>query len=93
MHFDFCPYKAFRLIDTRNIQHLDAYDMVNFLRKNYIQARLESCEQLVSEYQSSTGLDFSNFCGFVLPQEHDKKKRAALERHLSAAFNKGNLAN
>lgn len=40
MNCDFCPKKAFRLLDTRDVKFVDAYDIVNFLRRNYITAEL-----------------------------------------------------
>jgi Ca2+-binding EF-hand superfamily protein len=67
MHFDFCPHKAFALIDQRAGKRLDAYDIANFLRSNYIQATLNQCELMVKEYCEGGDLDFNQFCSFVLP--------------------------
>jgi hypothetical protein len=39
-HPEFEPYKAFCLLDTRAAGKIDAYDIVDFLRKNYVSADL-----------------------------------------------------
>lgn len=40
MNCDFCPEKAFKLLDSRGINSIDAYDVVNLLRRNYITVTL-----------------------------------------------------
>ena len=63
-HPEFDPYKAFCLLDTRAAGKIDAYDIVDFLRKNYVSADLKDGQDIIREYDSSSDnqLDFNEFC-------------------------------
>jgi hypothetical protein len=53
MHFDFCPLKAFALVDSRKVNKIDAYDIVNFLRVNFINSELADGWALIREFDSN----------------------------------------
>jgi hypothetical protein len=53
MHFDFCPLKAFALVDSRKVNQIDAYDIVNFLRVNFINSELADGWALIREFDSN----------------------------------------
>ncbi len=50
MNCDFCPLKAFRLLDSRGVSAIDAYDVVNLLRRNYITVTLVDAQAIILEY-------------------------------------------
>ena len=80
MNHDFDVYLAYELIDSRKLEQIDAYDIVNFLRENCVCCKLEHAESVVLAYTEKKFLDFPNFSRIVLPQTDDLRKDVALNR-------------
>jgi hypothetical protein len=80
MNHDFDVYLAYELIDSRKLEQIDAYDIVNFMRQNCVCCKLEHAESIVLAYTELKHLDFPNFSRIVLPQTDDLKKDVALNR-------------
>ncbi len=47
MHFDFDACEAYELLDSRKVQQVDSYDIVNYLRSNYVDCQLDTAEFIV----------------------------------------------
>jgi Ca2+-binding EF-hand superfamily protein len=45
--------KAFNLIDVRSVGRIDAYDLVDFMRKHYITCELSDASDIIREYDST----------------------------------------
>lgn len=76
------------MIDTRSVGRIDAYDIVDFLRKHYISAELADGNDIVREYDSSNDgtLEFNEFCQLVLPATNNSLRHVAEHRHHSPYF-------
>jgi len=48
---------------------IDDYDIVNFLRTNYLNAQLSDGTALIMDYDTkqNNALDFQDFCYIILP--------------------------
>lgn len=67
MHFDFDVCEAYELLDSRKIQQIDSYDIVNYLRSNYIDCQIDTAEFIVMAHSQNKYLDFEHFIKIILP--------------------------
>jgi len=76
------------LADGRRVGRVDAHDLVDLLRKNYVQAQLSETEEIIKEYNSSGdgALSFSDFCQMVLPATNNSLRSIAENRKYACYF-------
>ena len=88
MQFDFCPLKAFALVDSRKMNQIDAYDIVNVLRLNFIISELADGLAIIREFDTKRNgyLQYSDFSKLILPLTYPKKKIIAETRHLNSYY-------
>jgi Ca2+-binding EF-hand superfamily protein len=53
LNSEFDVQKAFNLIDVRSVGRIDAYDLVDFMRKHYITCELSDASDIIREYDST----------------------------------------
>lgn len=85
MHSEFDAQKAFNMIDVRSVGRIDAYDLVDFMRKHYISAELSDASDIIREYDSNNDatLEFSEFCQLALPATNNSLRHVAEHRSQS----------
>ena len=69
-------------MDSRKVQQVDSYDIVNYLRSNYVNCQLDDAEMIVMAHSELKYLDFEDFARIILPQNDELKKQVALSRKL-----------
>ncbi len=80
--------KAFNLLDSRQAGAIDAFDIIDFLKKHYISAELNEAQDIIREYdQSNDGsLDYAEFCQLALPATDNYARTVAENRRFGAYF-------
>lgn len=87
-HYDFEPLKAFNALDKRRIGRVDSFDVVQFLRDNFVAADLQDCKEIVSEYDADQdgSLSFAEFTQMCLPATNNSLRGVAEQRRYGAYF-------
>ncbi len=88
MHYEFCPSKAFSLLDVRRIGRVDAHDLVQFLREHYVAADLEDARAIVREYDADLdlALSYHEFSQLVLPAANSGLRAIAEQRRYGCHY-------
>ena len=88
MHYDFEPLKAFDLLDSRKIGRVDAHDLLQFLRDNFVVADLQDGMDIVREFDANNdgALCFSEFAQMCLPATNGSLRSAAESRRYGPYF-------
>jgi hypothetical protein len=88
LNTEFDAQKAFNLIDSRSVGKIDAYDLVDFMRKNYISCDLSDAADIIREYDASNdaNLQIAEFSQLVLPATNNGLRRAAEDRPRSLYY-------
>jgi Ca2+-binding EF-hand superfamily protein len=66
---------------------IDAYDLVDFMRKHYLKAGLEDAQEIIKEYSNDGALSFEEFCQLCLPATNNSL-RAVAERRADSPYYK-----
>jgi hypothetical protein len=85
---DFDPMRAFNLIDVNGVGALDTINIIEFLRKHYVNLEVEETQDIIREYDATMDgmLTFAEFSQFVLPATNTSLRHVAENRHSSPQF-------
>ena len=77
--------KLFQLIDEDRNNQLSAINLLDFMKKQYMNVSITDVEDMITEYDGTQNrqLDFDEFCQLVLPSANQSLRHIASSRRFS----------
>ena len=72
------------IIDSDNNNNISPSNLLNFMKKQYLDARVEDAEAVIREYDGNINktIDYEQFCQFILPATNPNLRNIATNRRL-----------
>ena len=77
--------KLFQLVDADRRNEITRAELLDFMNKHYLGARIEDVEDIIREYDGNLNksLTFDEFCQLVLPSANPNLRQIATTRRFS----------